>query len=427
MIPFVLVFAAAFALQRSDYDELGARIAPLNDVDGDHCADFALDDGLGRAWVISGKTGSVIAHFENDSATMHCRIAPLFGDADGDGVWEIIEWHSEKEILLRSGKDLRAVRALPVPKGQDGFIGAPAPAGDWNHDGVPDVAAVVARDGISSLVILSGKDASVLRTIEVGLEWSKIAYLHRRRLVIHSSCRAGDMRPASLAVPVGGPAGLMLIPRDATGAPIELAYCDQDLWINGGADFIGDLDGDGYPDLVISTYAEASSHKAPLASKRATEEKHSHDFEQRVLLISGSTGADLEVVPDWDGSGEGLAAATIADIDGDGVGELLLGESGWSFGSALILSGKDRRVLSRLSEDSACCAGTCRFGSNVQALGDIDGDGTADFAITSSSGADGLDPGCVAVYSGKTRQRLRSIWRAELMSEPPAPKRETKK
>jgi hypothetical protein len=401
-------------LQRSDHDELGTRIAPLNDVDGDHCADFALDDGLGRAWVISGKTGLVIAHIENDSADVHCRIAPLFGDANGDGVWEIIEWHSDKEIMLRSGKDLHIVRVLPVPKGQDGFIGMPAPAGDSNKDGVPDVAAVVVHDRIASIVMLSGKDAGVLRTIDVGSQWSKRAYEYRRRLVVHSSCRAGDTPPASFAVPWGGPTGLVLMPRDATDAVIELPYCDQSLWINSGMGFVGDVDGDGYPDLVISTYAEASSSTVPLAHKRATEEVHSSDYVQRVLLVSGRTGADLEVLPTPNRSYlEGVAATRIGDLDSDGQGEILLG-CGSMFGMVLVLSGKDRRVLWTLPEDLPCCAGSCRFGANVTALGDVDGDGVADFAITSSSGADSLDPGCVAIYSGKTRQRMRSIWKADL-------------
>jgi hypothetical protein len=428
---FLPIFAstAMFAAQGPNYDELGSRICPLNDVDGDHCADFALDDGHGRAWVISGNTGLILAHIEGDAMNVGRYIAPLFGDADGDGVWDLVDWHSDKEILLRSGKDLHIVRRLPAPRGQDGFISVPVPAGDWNKDGVPDVAAVVVHDQIASMVILSGRDGGVLQTIGVGSQWSKRAYLHRHRLVIHSSCRAGDMRPASFVLPSGGPTGLVLIRRDATDAPIDLPDCDQSLWINGGTGFVGDVDGDGYPDLVISTYAEASRTRVPLVHKRGTEEVHSRDYVHRTVLISGLTGADLELLPDSTrGSIEGVAARHIADLDSDGVDEILLGDSGWPSGEVFILSGKDRHVLWSLSEDPECCAGSCRFGANVEALGDVDGDGVADFAITSSSGADALDPGCVAVYSGKSRRRLRSIWRADLLAMHSATReRESKK
>lgn len=225
------------------------------------------------------------------------------------------------------------------------------------------------------------------------------------------------MRPASFVLATGETNGVRLIPRDATDAPIEIDYCNQSSWLNDGIDFVGDVDGDAYPDLVLRTYAERSNCKVPFRHKRATEEKHSSDYVARVVLISGRTGSVLEVLPDANtGLIEGLAATRIADLDGDGNEEILLGDSGWPSGTVFVISGKDRRVLWRLSEDPACCAGSCRFGANVAALGDVDGDGVPDFAITSSSGADALDPGCVAIYSGKTRTRLRSTWKADLVS-----------
>jgi hypothetical protein len=416
MIP-TIALASALLIQGSRHDNLGARVAPLNDVDGDHCADFALDDGYGRAWVISGKTGAVIAHMECEPPLdeAHGVIIPLFGDADGDGAWDLIEWHTIRDLVLRSGKDLHVILDIPAPSGQDGFIGIPAAAGDWNKDGVPDVAAPVVRDRLATIAILSGKDGSVLHTFGGDASWSKRLYLHHGRFAIQSSCRAGDLRPASFVLTVGCESGFLLFPHDRTDHPIELTDACRSLWVNAGMGFVGDVDGDSYPDLVVSTYAERSNTKVPLVTKRGVEEQHSSDFVKRVVIVSGRTGADLEVVASVI-AGEGLGAARIGDLDGDGIDEILLGEGEWPVDEALILSGKDRKVLWTLSEDSACCAGSCRFGANVAALGDVDGDGVADFAITSSSGVDQLDPGCVAVYSGKTRKRVRSIWKADLIS-----------
>jgi hypothetical protein len=73
-------------------------------------------------------------------------------------------------------------------------------------------------------------------------------------------------------------------------------------------------------------------------------------------------------------------------------------------------------VLQRIPESAGCCSAHGRFGASVASLGDVDGDGVADFAIGSATGGDMLDPGCVSVFSGKTRLRLHAISKADLVS-----------
>jgi hypothetical protein len=426
MLSAIVLTTALLVASDRNHDELGARIAPLNDVDGDGCADFALDDGLGNAWVVSGKSGRAIAHVEGrELGWNHCLIAPLLGDADGDGAWDVIEieHHTTRELLMRSGKDLHCVRELPVPADQDGFIGVPAPAGDWDSDGVPDIAVTVVHDRLATIAILSGKDGSVLQSIGAGSEWSKRLYLHREKLVLLSSCRAGEVRPASFLFRSGGARDLVLIPRDATNASIELAHNDQYLWINSGTGFVGDVGGDGDADLVVRRWFDVSKDRVRFVHGRDGQRQ----YELRFVLVSGRTGADLEVMSEEGGAmQEGLVATRVADLDGDGIGEILVGDAGWPTGSVYVFSGKDRRLLWTLREDQECCAGSCRFGANVTALGDVDGDGTSDFAITSSSGVDANDPGCVAVYSGKSRRRLLSIWKSDLVAVQAAVPRSSK-
>ncbi len=53
--------SVAVEAKRDPPDGLGYPPCPLNDVDGDGCADFAIDDGCDIAWVISGKTAKVLA------------------------------------------------------------------------------------------------------------------------------------------------------------------------------------------------------------------------------------------------------------------------------------------------------------------------------------------------------------------------------
>jgi hypothetical protein len=77
----------------------------------------------------------------------------------------------------------------------------------------------------------------------------------------------------------------------------------------------------------------------------------------------------------------GAALATIQDLNGDGIDELVVGAPGADFGatdsgSVYVLSGLDGVVLRR--HDATTPDG--RFGFRVVAAGDVDADGFEDYA-----------------------------------------------
>jgi hypothetical protein len=118
----------------------------------------------------------------------------------------------------------------------------------------------------------------------------------------------------------------------------------------------------------------------------------------RVSIFSGRTGAVLRT--HWGFFGReylGTSVARAGDIDGDGVGEYLVGVPGWvdEAGAVYVYNGRtgDRYYYSSLE------AGY-REGDSVAGLGDVDGDGVPDFAV----GAPKV--GTVTVVSGKTNQFL---------------------
>jgi hypothetical protein len=408
-----LLIASLQAAHGPEKDEVGTRIAPLNDVDGDHCADFAIDDGWGSVWVISGKSGKAIARIsDGDGVEVKNRIAPLFGDVDGDGAWDIIVLRTRCVLELRSGKDLHLIRGLPLPDGIEKTYSVPAPAGDWNQDGVPDVAVGGRRNGVPTIAILSGKEGHEIDSIGCEAALSSELFANRGSIVIVSSCRAGDMRPASFVLPVGHPERTLLVPHGAT--PIVLPSCehDRERWVNHDVGFVGDIDGDGVPDLALATFMDGSK-------------EYVSDM-PRSALISGKTGKELRLLSWNAGFDGGFAATRIADLDGDGVEEILIGIASWPEGLAQIRSGKDLSVLWTLPQRASWCSEEGRFAASVAALGDVDGDGIADFAIGSSTGIGGLDPGCVNIFSGGTRQRLWTIWRSDLFPRPSPSREETK-
>jgi hypothetical protein len=112
--------------------------------------------------------------------------------------------------------------------------------------------------------------------------------------------------------------------------------------------------------------------------------------------------------------GFGSSVTSIGDVDADGVPDVVAGaDPTWSPGYAKVLSGRTGRELAVLPGEHA----NDRFGHTVAALGDVDGDGIPDFAVT-ALGAPSLDgripwAGRVYVFSGRDFSRIRVLGGAQ--------------
>ena len=97
----------------------------------------------------------------------------------------------------------------------------------------------------------------------------------------------------------------------------------------------------------------------------------------------------------------GAACADLGDLDGDSISDFAIGAPGGTGPSALasglveIRSGADLTVLAVLEGDAAGDG----FGSSITTLGDIDGDGTDEFAIGAPGTTNG-GPGFVRIFTG---------------------------
>jgi hypothetical protein len=363
-------------------DNLGADAHAAGDVDGDGVVDYVagapLNDfagfAAGEAIVFSGVDGSVLYRFYGSAANDQFGASVCgAGDVNGDGYADIIVGSRYFDVGDTSGNAV-------VYSGQNGsvlytflgtvdpnFISSPvAGVGDINGDGYDDV--IVGEPLISAGGLARGR-----ARVHSGLDGS-----------ILQEHTGGDLEQMGRAVGVAGDVDHDGHPDFIVGGRDNLA--PGRAWVFSGADGhvlhlfastrtldgfgqsvagAGDVNGDGYADLIVGSPEDATDGAAAGAA----------------YVYSGADGMPLHTFHG------GLALARMGtdvaaggDYDGDGYADVLVSEEKdfgvpQGTGSAHLYSGIDGHLLkwlaSRVPNDG--------FGSAIDVLGDMNGDGRLDY------------------------------------------------
>ncbi len=337
-------------------------------------------------------SGDLVAVGEGAGAVL------LLSDAGWDGERGAVYWIGRGDFTALDGADGvldRTVRLEHVGLGASSWklVGGPgrsragwslASWGDLDGDGVVDaVVGAPWRDGYRGAVyFVSGVDLSEA-------DWSD---------------GAGD-RTVSLEAVVAGARSFVIrgeVYRDEAGGSVS-------LW--------PDADGDGRPEVLLGMPSRLRLQGAAylLGSGDVTAVDAGDGAEDGVLRVGQfGWGANSYVFKGQfggltgDGGPGGVGSAvSVGDVDGDGVAELLLGSpslnpfGGSVEGAAYLVSGArvgeldaadgtadgvvsltvaaGHEGLSRFRSGSDRDAG---LGGRLEALGDVDGDGAADFAVS---------------------------------------------
>lgn len=422
---------------RANYDHFGVSVSGAGDLDGDGYDDIIIgaddDSCCGTAHVFSGSAtgidnGSRVGISASDEANGDGFGIAVSGggDVDGDGFDDVIigAWVEDFEgsnagaAYVQYGNALGVDTKLVASDGTSGdrFGWAVSSAGDVNGDGIDDVIVGTAFfEGPWNF----GVAYVYLGTFATGLDNNT-----ELRLVASDATQgcgfgydvagAGDVNgdgyddvivgtlrvldigpdPGSAYVYLGGANGtdpateIKLVPSDGA----------SDDRFGKSVDGAGDLNGDGYDDVIVGAY---------FSDTGGTDSGAAYAYLGSVSGILQATETKLIASDGFNEDYFGSSVAGVGDLNGDGFDDVAIGSHetdnqgyGWDSGSAYLYMGSVAGVDQATEFELIPPDGdeNDHYAYSVSAAGDVNGDGYADL-IVGAYGADG-GRGAAYLYSG---------------------------
>jgi hypothetical protein len=354
---------------------LGFSVASAGDVNGDGYGDIVIgaprydigQNDEGAAWVFKGSAAGIVttlpitAFIEYQSDQRNAELGTSVsgaGDVNGDGYDDVI-------------------------------VGAPGYDGGQADEG----AAFVFLGGASGI---DGTPTTAFFDIQTNLAGSALGT---------AVAGAGDINGDGYAdlVVGGGNRASIVLGASAGPSSIEATIVSNRTGGEFGASVsgAGDLNGDGFADVVIGS---------PGSLSQSLSSAYVFYGSASGIAATSQLDADLEISSNQSAAQLGTGVAGAGDVNGDGYGDLIVGARNWDQsqldeGAAFVFHGSALGIVGSDSGDAAQILlegdDFANLGVSVSAAGDVDGDGYADVIVGahSFSGAT-FGAGAAFVYRG---------------------------
>lgn len=409
----VVLALVSFVLEPRPHESpsrlFGLAVCATGDVDGDGCADLAIVDGTTEARVpalivTSGRDGTVLCESAwMSQVPMFGRCIVSFADLDADGVNELAMLARSEdtpegfaEVWIVSPIRGEISRRFLVPESCEFVDGSISTTSDVDGDRIPELV-VHGYDSASTgrwsgiVHLLSSRTGQVLLRLADPLRDEGFAVAAIGAGDVDGD-GYGDLAITSCLDSPSGRSVSWISGRDGTTVQV----CEHpDPRFGSELDRLGDFDGDGAPELLIGAPQTYGHPKRPAFA----------------CVVSPRTARTLRTMTGIESHNKGACVVRAGDLNSDRVDDVLM-SAFHPFGitpGVLAFSGADGARLFAIDSPLDKDGDIGSFGWAVSAVGDTNGDRCNDFAVTTCSPWGPEWPDCVRTYSGRDGSLLLTL------------------